>query len=144
VWPEYNRHGDVLSQFWDSLDVEFTDFQFVLYDEDAEAVLANGYTGPFDWDGDDESLPDGFDAVLELVFRQGRARKPVNTLCALAAEIPKSNRNRGLATRILAGMRTIAERHGLKQLVAPVRPSWKERYPLVSCVESTLSNCRMR
>ena len=27
-------------------------------------------------------------------------------------------------------MRTIAERRGLAHLVAPVRPSWKERYPL--------------
>jgi hypothetical protein len=27
-------------------------------------------------------------------------------------------------------MRTIAERHGLEHLIAPVRPSWKERYPI--------------
>ena len=27
-------------------------------------------------------------------------------------------------------MRELAERHGLRRLIAPVRPSWKERYPL--------------
>ena len=27
-------------------------------------------------------------------------------------------------------MRSLAERHGLVHLVAPVRPSWKERYPI--------------
>ena len=31
---------------------------------------------------------------------------------------------------MLAGMREIARRNGLRHLIAPVRPSWKERYPL--------------
>ena len=31
---------------------------------------------------------------------------------------------------MLRGMRELAGRHALRQLVAPVRPSWKERYPL--------------
>ncbi len=35
-----------------------------------------------------------------------------------------------MAVAILGAMRTIAERQGLTRLVAPVRPSWKERYPL--------------
>ena len=29
-------------------------------------------------------------------------------------------------------MRAVAEEHGFEHLVAPVRPSWKARYPLVS------------
>jgi hypothetical protein len=130
VWPEYNTHGDVLDRWWAFLDVEFAELQFVLYDEDADEVLAVGHCRPFEWDGTDEALPDGFDGAIELIFRQASAGKPVNTLCALAAEIPRGNRNRGLAAQIMAGMRTIAKRHGLKHLVAPVRPSWKERYPL--------------
>ena len=36
----------------------------------------------------------------------------------------------GLAVQILGAMRAIAERRGLTHLVAPVRPSLKERYPL--------------
>ncbi len=31
---------------------------------------------------------------------------------------------------MLAAMREIAQRNGLRHLIAPVRPSWKERYPL--------------
>ena len=29
-------------------------------------------------------------------------------------------------------MRGIAREHGLPDLIAPVRPNWKERYPLVA------------
>jgi hypothetical protein len=130
VWPEYNLHGDVLNQWWGLLDVELADFQFVLYDGAEDAVVAEGHTGPMVWDGRDESLPGGIDPALELAFQHSRAGAPVNTLCALAAESPRDGRRRGLAVAILTAMRTLAERHGFAHLVAPVRPSWKERYPI--------------
>lgn len=130
VWPEYNLHGDVLNEWWGYLDSELPEFQFVLYDEVEDSVVAEGHTGPLVWDGRDHNLPPGIDSALELIFRQRRARGPVNTLCALAAETPRDGRQRGLAVEILGAMRTIAQRTRLTHLVAPVRPSWKERYPL--------------
>jgi len=132
VWPEYNLHGDVLNQWWGLLDEELPEFQFVLYDESNDAVVAEGHTGPFAWDGVEQTLPDGIDRVIELIFQQARSRQPVNTLCALAAETPRDSRSRGLAVQILAAMRTLAQRHRLAHLVAPVRPSWKDRYPVTS------------
>jgi hypothetical protein len=130
VWPEYNLHGDVLNQWWGLLDVELAEYQFVLYDEGEDRVVAEGHTGPFRWDGSDQTLPSGIDAALQLVFEQRRAGTPVNTLCALAAETPRGGRRRGLAAELLTAMRTLAERKGLAHLVAPVRPSMKEHYPI--------------
>jgi hypothetical protein len=132
VWPEYNLHGDVAGKWWDHLSDELADFQFVLHDEDIDTVVAEGHTAPFFWDGDDGSLPGSFDDTLELAFRQHRAGEPVNTLTALAAEVPRRGARRGLAERILGAMRALAERHGLEHLVAPVRPMLKHRYPLVA------------
>ena len=130
VWPEYNLHGDVLNQHWGKLDQELPDYQFVLYDDETDEVLAEGHTAPLAWDGDDATLPDGIDKVLEQVFAADADRSAATTLCALAAETPRGGRSRGMAPAILGAMRTIAERQGLSHLVAPVRPSWKERYPL--------------
>jgi hypothetical protein len=132
VWPEYNLHGDVLNRWWGRLDEDLAEYQFVLHDDEVDAVVAEGHTGPFRWDGADATLPDGIDASIELIFAQLRAGSPVNTLCALAAETPRDGRRRGMAATILDAMRTIGERHGLTHLVAPVRPSLKERYPLTS------------
>lgn len=131
VWPEYNLHGDVLNEWWGHLDEELPEFQFVLYDEAADQVVAEGHTGPLAWSGVDADLPDGIDAAIVQVFERARAGLPVDTLCALAAESPRDGRRRGLAVELLGAMRTLAERHGLRHLVAPVRPSLKERYPLV-------------
>jgi len=69
VWPEYNRHGDVLNQWWGLLDEELSEFQFVLYDDGAELVLAQGFTGPLAWTGQDEALPDGIDPAIEQISR---------------------------------------------------------------------------
>ena len=131
VWPEYNMHGDVLNEWWGRLVEELADYQFVLYDADADAVVAEGHTAPIWWDGDDTSLPGGIDAAIVEAFRAVSAGAEVNTLCALAAESPRDGRRRGLAVQLLEGMREIARRNRLQRMVAPVRPSWKDRYPLV-------------
>jgi len=130
VWPEYNLHGDVLNRWWGYLAEELPDYQFVVYDEALDEVVAEGHTGPLWWDGSDTTLPDGIDTVIEQVFTQARTAQPVNTLCALAAETPRDGRVRGLAQQLLTAMRVIGRRHGLTHLIAPVRPSWKQRYPL--------------
>ena len=126
VWPEYNLHGDVFDDFWDPVMERFPEYQFALYDGESDTVLAEGHTGPLAWDGDDATLPAGIDDALRRIA-QGDA---ANTICALAAEVDPGTRRQGLARALLEGMRTIGERHGLRHLIAPVRPSWKERYPL--------------
>jgi GNAT superfamily N-acetyltransferase len=130
IWPEYNLHGDVFGDWWDPLLDELPEFQFALYDEAADAVLAEAHTGPLAWDGDDGTLPAGIDDALVRAVTARRAGGPVDTLCAFAAEVAPDARRGGLAAELLAGMGELARRAGLRRLIAPVRPSWKERYPL--------------
>jgi hypothetical protein len=54
----------------------------------------------------------------------------LNTLCAMAIEIPPRHQRRSLSRTMIAAMAGIAADHGLQDLIAPVRPSSKERYPL--------------
>lgn len=130
VWPEYNRHGDVLNEYWDQLDEVFPDFQFVLYDEETDEVVAQGHSIPCAWEGTVQGLPQGIDGMIEDAFRRAVAGKPANTLSAAAIEIPPARQAKGLSRLMLGHMQKLAADHGLRALVAPVRPSWKERYPL--------------
>ncbi len=68
VWPEYNLHGDVINQWWGLLDKELPQFQFILYDDETGTVAARGLTGPLAWNGQDQTLPDGIDQVIEQIF----------------------------------------------------------------------------
>ena len=124
VWPEYNRHGDVANRFWGRMLAELPDYQFVLVEDDE--VLAEGHTVPVAWDGTVGGLPEGFDGALAGAFEDAEP----NTLCAIAVEILPAHQSRRLSVPMLEQMKAIGAREGFDALLAPLRPSWKERYPL--------------
>jgi GNAT superfamily N-acetyltransferase len=130
VWPEYNRHGDVLNEHWGRLYDDFAPFQFVLYDEERDEVLAEGHTIPLPWDGSPAGLGPGIDHAIQAGFALLRPGGRPAALLALAAEVLPGSRERGLSRVLLEEMRRLAADAGLAHVVAPVRPSWKERYPL--------------
>jgi hypothetical protein len=124
--PEYNLHGDVINAYWGRLNEERPQFQFYLVGDDDE-ILARAHSLPLRWGGDVSDLPAGIDGAIARGFEEGGA----NVLCAMLIAIPSSFQGRGLSPVALQAMRDLANRHRLKALIAPVRPSWKERYPLV-------------
>jgi hypothetical protein len=124
--PEYNNHGDILDQYWPRLTEELPEYQFHLVGDD-EQILARVRSVPLHWDGTIEGLPPGIDGALIRGFEE---REP-NVLCALLVAVPRGVQRRGMSTSALVAMSDIARRHGFGSLVAPVRPSVKERYPLV-------------
>jgi GNAT superfamily N-acetyltransferase len=130
VWPRYNEQGDVLGLHWSRLDEDFRDFQFILYDDERGIALAQGHSIPCSWDGTVAGLPAGIDGAIDgAVTLFERGGQP-NTLSALAIEIPPEHQGGGLARTMIGGMRDIAGAHGFSNLIAPLRPTWKERYPL--------------
>jgi hypothetical protein len=124
--PEYNNHGDVLNEYWPRLTEERPDFQFHLTGDDDE-ILARARSLPLHWDGTLDDLPAGIDGAIARGFDEGGA----NVLCALVIMVPLDIQGRGVSAAAVRAMGDIARRHGLHTLIAPVRPSWKERYPLV-------------
>ena len=58
-------------------------------------------------------------------------RRTPTALSALAAEVAPDRQGLGLSRLVLQALCDTARRNGLGPLVAPVRPSWKERYPLI-------------
>ncbi|MBK9738537.1 MAG: hypothetical protein IPO93_03265 [Actinobacteria bacterium] len=131
VWPEYNLHGDVVRPYWGPMCDELPEFQALVVDAESQEVVAELHTGPLWWDGLDAHLPSGMDEAIRSVVEGRREGRGANTLCAMAAEISPSARGTGLAALTLEAMRDLAAAHGYDRLIAPVRPSWKERYPLV-------------
>jgi GNAT superfamily N-acetyltransferase len=124
-WPEFIHHDDVVTENWPRLYEDFREFQLALYDEEADRLLGKGCTIPTAWDGRTETLNGG---VVE-VFEDGRPER-ANVLCALVAVVDPAEQGRGLSGLIIEGMAETAGGHGLDCLIAPVRPTWKERYPL--------------
>lgn len=128
VWPEYNNHGNHTATYFGSLIPTYAHLQVVIYGPDDDEVVARGRSIPFQWDGTLDDLPNGIDAVgLRALEGGGRP----NTLSALAAEVADGVRGQGVSHLVIEALATIARSNGLGDLVAPVRPSWKDRYPLI-------------
>jgi hypothetical protein len=130
IWPEFNLHGATYLLSWSRLSDELPEYQFAMCDAETGEVIADAHTVPCWWDGTPEGLPGGFDAAIADALDRRENGQPVNTLCAIAAEIPAGGRGTGLAAEILKTMGAIASRHGLEHMIAPVRPTWKDRYPI--------------
>lgn len=132
IWPEYNVHGEDLNKYWSRLYDEFPDWQFALVDAEAGEVLAEGHTIPVGWDGTDDGLGPGIDATIAAAFALREAGGQATAVCALAAEIPPKNQRGGLSKPMLRAMSGLAREAGLTGLIAPVRPSRKDRYPTIA------------
>ena len=121
-------HGG--AALWDALLPAFPQFQIVLTSPNG-TLEAAGHAAPFWWDGHPATLPAGLPEILERALEDRKLGRVPNTLCAMAAMVDASSRGRGLSAAILSALKTVAARHGMAWLAAPVRPTLKHRYPLI-------------
>lgn len=132
VWPEYNQHGDVSGEYFGALVPRHADLQFVIWDTECEEFVARGRTIPFRWDGTLSDLPAGIDAMGQRAVNDPASP---TVLSALAAEVVPDRRGSGMSRLVIAAMADRAAAAGFDTLLAPVRPSWKDRYPLIPIEE---------
>lgn len=129
LWPEYNHHGNDSGSYFGALFPRYAHLQILFVDRSSEQVVARGRTIPFRWDGVLDDLPQGIDAVG---LRALEDLRPPTALSALAAEVAVDHQRRGLSRLVIQAMAQTARQAGLSPLVAPVRPSQKDRYPLTT------------
>lgn len=128
VWPEYNHHGNHSPIYFGQLVPRFAHLQMLFFDQRSRLVVARARTIPFCWDGTLEDLPCGIDDVG--VRGVDDPRRPT-ALSALAAEVAPDHRGAGLSGLLVEAMAAAARDAGLAPLVTPIRPSWKDCYPLI-------------
>lgn len=92
-------------------------------------MVASGRTIPFGWDGTLGNLPPRIDAVGFVgVDDPGQP----TSVSALAAEVAPDHQGIGLSGLLVLDMAAVAQDAGLAPLVAPIRPSWRVRYPPIA------------
>jgi len=126
-WPEFIHHANC-NRLWHVMRERFPQFQLILYDEENDRPLGRGQTIPVRWDGSVDGLPGGVDDAVEhgAALADGEA----NTLCAIVAVLDRAAQGHGLSGLVIDAMRSAAADGGLDCLIAPVRPTLKDRYPL--------------
>jgi GNAT superfamily N-acetyltransferase len=121
-------HGAVALRYWHLLRPQLPELQLVLWDEERDAVVGHARTLPA---RAAEGLPGGVDDMLETWFGDGPRPEP-DVLSAMVAVVDRRRQGEGLSTVLIRAMRDLAREQGYTALIAPVRPTWKERYPLIA------------
>jgi GNAT superfamily N-acetyltransferase len=139
--PGFLEQDKVVARYWSRLTELFPAYQFCLVEKASGTAVARGHSIPLAFDGPWTSLPDdGLDWVLEQGSLDDEAGRRPTVYSALYIVVSDPYRGRGLSARVLAAMRQIGREHGFGHLIAPVRPSLKSRYPLITMGEY----CRWR
>ena len=129
TFPEFMHHDAAVNRYWSGLFTDFAGFQIAVRGGEGEIVAA-GHCIPMFWDETTEGLPAGLDEVLERGVEDLELGRAPTVVSALLAIVPQAYRGRGLSGVVLTAMKSVAAAHGLGALIAPVRPTLKDRYPL--------------
>lgn len=132
-WPEYVFHDPVPPTCMERVNEYFPAFDVLLLLEGA--VAAGGWGVPLAWDGTTQGLPSGYDAALLSAVEGHEAGVRPTTLCFMAAAVHPAHDRLGLATAALEALADRASQAGLEHVVAPIRPTWKHRYPTTPMTE---------
>jgi hypothetical protein len=125
TFPEYLHHN-AMGRFWGRLYSDFPEFQVVLVDGDE--LVAEAHALPIPWDGTVAGLPSGWDEG----FEQGMtSAEPPGALMALAISVSPTRQGERLSSRMIETFKDNARAAALPAVLAPVRPTWKARYPLI-------------
>jgi hypothetical protein len=131
-WPAFLNHDAVVEALFPFLYELAPDYQFALLDEQTGSLAAMGNCIPIRWDRDPQTLPDsGIDAVLQDGVACLRGGATPTAVSALMIVVSPGLLGHGISQSAISAMADVVGRHGLADLVAPVRPTEKHRYPLI-------------
>ena len=132
-WPEFMLHDAIANENWHELFDRFNEYQFAMLDTENNRMAAMGNSLPFCWDGEVSELPEGgWDWVFVKAIEDHKNGVKPNIQSAIQIAIHPDYQSQGLSAKMVEAMRGIARSKGFKNLVAPVRPNQKSRYPLTS------------
>lgn len=132
-WPEFIFHDAVPPKYMPRVGEYFRAYDILLLDDGR--VAAGGWGVPLRWDGTVDDLPQGYDdALVRSVEGHERGVQPT-TFSFMAAAVATAYDRQGLATRVLTTLADQARADGIEHVIAPIRPTWKARYPQVPMAE---------
>jgi GNAT superfamily N-acetyltransferase len=123
TFPEYLNHNAMGGKYWGRLYDDFPEFQLAL--ADGADLLAEVHALTLPVAGDE--LPNGWDEAFERGMEAGGG----NVASLLAISVAPTARGGRLPQRLIEAVREVAQAQGLDAIIAPVRPTLKNRYPLI-------------
>jgi hypothetical protein len=129
-WGEFMRHNRISDAFFWQSRHAFRELCLTATTEDGTVVAAaHAVRFAADSPGREELPEGGWEQVVVWAFMDGRQGVASTTACALDISVAVAVQGQGLAKQMVGALRQATADCGLSRLVAPVRPTWKDREP---------------
>ncbi len=130
AWPAFMLNDPVAMENWGRLVACFPECQLILMQGEQIVALANAV--PLHLDAPLSALPDrGVDWGVAQSLIDHAEGKPANALMGVQVVVADGHKGKGLSRTATLAMLGLAKRKGIGQVVIPVRPSDKHRFPLI-------------
>jgi GNAT superfamily N-acetyltransferase len=129
AWPAFMLESPVANGLFGRCFSDWPEFQFVLLGED-DAIVATNNAMPLVWDGSDDGLPAGWEDQVIRSVADHDAGHAANTLGAMQIVVDPKIQGAGLSGTMVGAMWAAARNAGFGAVIACVRPTRKDRYPL--------------
>lgn len=127
-WPQFMLNWDCKE--WSHLYTTFAQYQILITSDDDE-IMAFGHTIPIFWNESVELISDNLDILIKDAVKANKNGKKPNVLLALAAVVSENHKGKGLSYEVVKEMKDMAIKHEITDVLIPVRPTLKTKYPLI-------------
>lgn len=127
AWPEFLLHMEL--NHAEALFTTFAEFQLLLCNPSGE-LIAFSLAVPLKWDDTPGDLPRNISEIMQRALDANQREAEANTLAVFAAVVNEGYQGQGLSSTLLKEVKCMAAANGFTALIVPVRPTWKNRYPL--------------
>jgi GNAT superfamily N-acetyltransferase len=137
LWHEMLSYDVVSRKYSADVDKRFLDYQLVVVHESSpDLVIAVAHTVPLHVDNQMADLPPtGWDWVLEKAVMDHSHGLLPDSLCGLSISVLPNFQRSGVGSRLIREMILLATKRRLRNVIMPVRPISKEKWPYVSMDE---------
>lgn len=128
--PEVKKYISRVREYFPQLDV-------ILVSEDGQPA-ATGWGVPVPWADDVADLPQSFADILRIAVGARESGFDTNTFVICGGVVHPELKGTGTATELIRALIKTGQDHGMTRVLAPLRPTRKHLYPLIS-IESYAS-----
>ena len=107
----------------------------VMLVENDDTPVATGWGVPIAWSGDVADLPMTFADLLGRAVEARDAGEETTTFVMCGAVVHPDKKGTGTASELIRALSNTGQLHGLTRTLAPLRPTRKHLYPLISITE---------
>jgi hypothetical protein len=132
AWPEFMMHDPVTDEYWMTYIKGWKEYQLLMMNGDDILAIINTIPVTFNGTGAEDLPNEGWDAGFLSGIRCLKEGIKPNMLMGVQIVINKKYQGTGLSLPAVKEMSALAKRKGFKDLIIPVRPSEKHKYPLIS------------